>query len=251
METIQRMQRVSDGTTRAIGLIGRCVRACARRPKRTLIALVIIAALAVWAYFTLGNKTPEEKAQEELAAAIAAVGQLMILPEGDEPVLATVTDAEALIKQQAFFSGAVNGDQLLLFPKNLKAVIYSPSRGKIINAGPIEQQPVGDGEARTQTQSTAPADILTVEVRNGTGKTGYAAQFAKQLAGNAGYAVVKVADAGKKDYQNTVVYVHTGDESNQSKVDALTTSLGVAVTESLPDGEKSTSADVLVILGGH
>lgn len=125
METIQKIRRVS-------GLI-------LRQPRLALIAFVIIAAIAT-AYFTLGNKTPEEKAQEELAVAVAAVGELMILPEGDEPVLATVTNAESLTKQQAFFSGSVNGDQLLLFPKNMKAVIYSPSRGKIINAGPIEQQ---------------------------------------------------------------------------------------------------------------
>lgn len=240
METIQRMRRVS-------GLVLRLV---LRQPKRALIALVIIVALAVLAYLALGTKSPEEQAREELAAAVAAVGQLMVLPEGDEPVLATVTDAETLTKQQAFFSGAVNGDQLLLFPKNLKAVIYSPSRNKIINAGPIEQS-VDTAGVNTQAQSVAPvpAPALTVEVRNGTGKTGYGAQFAGELGANAGYTVVKVADAGKKDYQSTVVYVRTGDESNQSKVDALTTSLGVSATNSLPDGEKSTSADVLVILG--
>lgn len=107
-----------------------------------LIMLVFIIGSAYGVYEKFFNLYDEERAQKELATAIAAVGQLMILPEGDEPVLATVTDAEALIAQQAFFAGSIDGDHLLLFPRSLKAIIYSPSRNKIINAGPIEQSPV-------------------------------------------------------------------------------------------------------------
>lgn len=133
-----------------------------RQPKRTLIALVILAALVLLAFFALRSELPEEKAQKELAAAVVAVGELMILPEGDEPVLATVTDAEALTAQQAFFTGAIDGDQLLLFPKNLKAIIYSPSRNKIINAGPIEQSPKTNGA--TTEQSSAGNQSGTIDV---------------------------------------------------------------------------------------
>lgn len=110
--------------------------------KRKIFITILTVSLSVGyiAYGKFFNLSDTEYIQNELAVAVSAVGELMILPEGDEPVLATVTDAETLIKQQAFFAGATDGDQLLLFPKNMKAVIYSPSRGKIINAGPIEQQ---------------------------------------------------------------------------------------------------------------
>lgn len=268
METMQKIQRVSDKTTLTIGFIGRCVRVCVRQPKRVLIALIIIMALAVLAYVTLGNKTEEEHAQQELAAAIAAVGQLMILPEGDEPVLATITDATALTTQQAFFAGAIDGDQLLLFPRSLKAIIYSPSRDKIINAGPIEQSPTTNGATAEQSSAgnqsgtigvgASPSnttatnlfvDALTVEVRNGTDRAGYAAQFAEELGANDGYKVVKVDDAGRKDYQSTIVFVHTDDEDKQFKASVLATSLGVLLVKSLLDGEKATSADMLIILG--
>lgn len=240
-----------------------------RRPRVALVILVIIVGLVVLAYTRFGGVSPEVQAQKELAAAVAAVGELMILPEGDEPVLATVTDAEALTAQQAFFSGSVNGDQLLLFPRSLKAVIYSPSRNKIINAGPIEQQPgavvdksqttnpksqtdsTSSPQANSNDQNSNDLNTLTVEVRNGTDKVGYASQFADELRANAGYAVVKVDDAGRKDYQNTVVFVRTSDASKQSKIEALVSTLEAVPVETLPDGEKNTSADILVILANN
>lgn len=115
------------------------------RGKNKVISLVMLAVIVLGSYGVYEkffNLSDEKRAQKELATAVAAAGQLMILPEGDEPVLATVTDAEALIAQQAFFAGSIDGDHLLLFPRSLKAIIYSPSRNKIINAGPIEQSPV-------------------------------------------------------------------------------------------------------------
>lgn len=124
-----------------------------KRKKLFVIAFVIIIAAGYGVYEKYFNLTDAERAQKELKAAMSAVSKHMILPEGDEPVLATVTDAEALAKQQAFFTGAVNGDQLLLFPRNLKAVIFSPSRNKIINAGPIEQQPTQQQAGNNQIPS--------------------------------------------------------------------------------------------------
>lgn len=252
METEQNTHGVSEGSTaKRSGSIAKVVRALIkRRPRAVLILLLIVVGLAAFTFTSLYNVSPEQKAQKELAAAVAAVSKLMILPEGDEPVLATVTDAAALTAQQAFFTGSVDGDQLLLFPKSLKAIIYSPSRGKIINAGPIEQSPTTNGATEQSSAPSSSADTLTVEVRNGSGKAGYGAQFAQELGGSAGYKVVKVDDAGKDDYKSTVVYMRTADKDKQSKAGVLATSLGATAIESLPDGEKATSADVLVILGG-
>ncbi|MBI2450820.1 MAG: LytR C-terminal domain-containing protein [Parcubacteria group bacterium] len=259
---------------------------------------MFIGVLAVGGYYLFDKPTPEEKAREELAAAMASVGELMILPEGDEPVLATVTDAETLIKQQAFFTGAVNGDQLLLFPRNLKAVLYSPSRKMIVNMGPIQQQPqvavgndqipsapegdasrpYGAGKSQTnpndseqillefngasqnsniqnETANSASVPqgsaILTAEIRNGTGKNGLASQIAEQISGNAGYKVLKVTDAHKKDYSETLVVNKNRDVEKLQLVNSLIAALGGRAASELPSGEKDTEADILVILGGN
>lgn len=222
-----------------------------------LIAIALVIASGYIVYERYFNLTPTEKAQKELAATISSVSRYMILPDGDEPVLATVSDAAALIKQQTFFTGAVNGDQLLLFPRNLKAVLYSPSRDKIVNVGPIQQSNTGSAP---QAANNAPKAIavntadqktnLTIEVRNGSGKTGYAAQVAGQISVNAGYSVIKTADAMKKDYEKTIVFNRSKDADKKSKIEALVNTFNAELVSELPSGEKNTDADVLVILGG-
>lgn len=238
--------------------------------RRRVAAMVAVALIVLGGYIVYEkyfHLTPAEKAQKELAAAVAGVSKLIILPQGDEPVLATVTDAKTLIAQQAFFAGSENGDQLLLFPRNLKAVLWSPSRNVIVNVGPIEQQqsavtnqqpasnspqptagpPTGQADANTAVQNT----ILTLEVRNGTGKTGYASTAADQIRANAGYSVVKVADAAKKDYPKTVVFSRAKNDNQKQLVNELAAAFKADIIFDFPSGEKNTEADALVILGDN
>lgn len=238
------------------GVVRKIINSVGKR-KLSAAILVIVVALGHGAYDKFFNLSDAERAQKELAVAIKAVSKHMILPEGDEPMLATVTDAEMLIKQQVFFSSAINGDQLLLFPRNLKAIIYSPSRNKVVNAGPIEQAPRNYAESPRssafgpQESATVGAPPLTVEVRNGTDKTGYATTIAEQIAANAAYTIIKVSDAGRNDYRNTIVFVRANDENKKPKVNTVANTFGVAATNELPKGEKSTEADVLIILGSQ
>ena len=219
------------------------------------MVIILIIAAAIIGYIVLNTKTPEEKAAAELASAVAAVGKLMILPKGDEPVLASVTDAEALIKQQAFFTGSVNGDQLLLYPKNLKAVIYSPSRHMIVNVGPIQSgpdnaQPAGVSP-QTNAKQPAAQEVLTVEVRNGTGKPGLAAEVAQNIGADTRYKVAAVSDAKSNDYSKTILYVKDGDSEKTALANALASLIGASVVSEMPKGEKSIAADSLVIVGGN
>ncbi len=231
----------------------------ARRRVAAMVALVLIILGGYSIYQKYFHLTPTQIAQKELAAAVAGVSKLIILPQGDEPVLATVTDAKTLIAQQAFFAGAVNGDQLLLFPRNLKAVLWSPSRNVIVNVGPIQQPQSASAAAGIQTNTPASAPltvattpiILSVEIRNGTGKTGRASTVADQLRSNAGYSVTKVTDANKKDYTKTIVFSRVKDDSRKQAINTLAAMLNGDLVDKLPNGEKNTDADVLVILGGN
>lgn len=230
-----------------------------RKRISVILVLIIFVGGGYMVYQKYFHLTPAEKAQKELAAAIAAVSKHMMLPEGDQPVLATVTDAKTLMSQQAFFTGAVNGDELLLFPRSLKAVLYSPSRNIIVNTGPIQQsQPIPAG-ATTQSNTKASVPVnpstttstLSVEIRNGTGKTGYASTVADQIRGNASYSVTKVTDANKKDYAKTIIFSRTNDDGKKQAISSLVAALNGNLVTTLPSGEKSTDADALVILGGN
>lgn len=219
---------------------------------RLAVATLTLVLVAVW-YVVSSAQTPEAKAAKELAAAVSGVSDLMILPEGDQPVLATITDAKALIAQQTFFAGSVNGDKLLLFPKNMKAVIWSPSRNKIVNAGPIEQT-TNSKQLTTdnvQQATVAAPSVLSVEIRNGTSKSGLATKTAEKIGSQAGYSVVKVASASKKDYAKTVVFSSAKDDSKKQMASALAGELGGDIIQTIPNSEKGTDADILVILGGN
>jgi len=82
------------------------------------------------------KKNPDIVAKEETAALKEKVGALMVLPSNEEPTVATITDVDKL-KEQDFFKDAKNGDKLLAYVENKKAILYRPSTNKIINVAPI------------------------------------------------------------------------------------------------------------------
>jgi hypothetical protein len=126
-----------------------------------LIGLVILIAgfcFFIWDYYNLnkmrsgGTVTQEQlQAQQQIKEITEKAGKLMMLPKGEEPIVATITDAAALAKEQAFYSGAKNGDVVLIYQKAMKAVVYSPERNIIVNSGPVYTQPE---EAQTTATTT-------------------------------------------------------------------------------------------------
>lgn len=89
-----------------------------------------------------------------IADTVAQVGKLIILPRNEQPVLATITDASALIKEQPFYSGSKNGDVVLVYQKALKAIVYSPERNIIVNVGPVSIQSPALDEAKAKDTAT-------------------------------------------------------------------------------------------------
>ncbi len=125
-----------------------------------IIGIIIgVGGLWVWNHF-YGSSTTSQSAvtaqtdQAQMAALIAKVGKLVILPTGEQPVIATINDASSLIKQQAFYTGAIDGDVVLVYQKAAKAIVYSPSRNMIVNVGPVIMQNPATSTAATATSTT-------------------------------------------------------------------------------------------------
>lgn len=103
--------------------------------KILVVIITLVAVISVLKSF-LVKKDQKEIVRVQNERTINAISKLMLLPP-EEPVVATVREAEALRKEQPFYANVSNGDQLLLFPKARQAVIYSPSRNIIVNAGSL------------------------------------------------------------------------------------------------------------------
>jgi hypothetical protein len=224
---------------------------------RAIVIVVLVGGIAGLGYlyyqtrqelkFLSSPTGQEELAKREVTQVVEALGKLAILPT-EEPVVATITDNAALASQSAFYNNSVNGDKLVVYPEAKQAFIYSPSRNKIVNVGPllIDDAPVGDN-AQGTTEPVS-AEPISIEVRNGsttTGKATAASNDLKALASNV--VIAQVTNAINTNYQGNVV-VAVNPEMAQVATQ-VANEIGAQVATALPTGESSTQADILVIIG--
>lgn len=216
-------------------------------PKRFLIPItvvIVIAAAGSPSYYFYNQyqrsqellKNPTEAAREEVRALVAKVGQLLELPQGEEPTVATVSDKEKL-KDQAFFARAENGDKVLIYTNAKKAILYRPSTNKVIDVAPVN---IG-ATAQTQTQP------VRVALYNGTTTTGLTKTVEADLKSKLpNIEVVLKENAKKNDYSKTLVIDLSGNkkEAAEQVAKALSGEVG-----NLPKDETKPDADILVIIG--
>lgn len=115
-----------------------------------LIMGIIIVAVLISFYFYRQSQDAKYEAQlaknnpaagdKELESTIEKVGKIVLLPTGETPTLATVTDKERLSNQD-FYENARNGDKVLIYASARKAFLYRPSTGQIIAIAPVTVDP--------------------------------------------------------------------------------------------------------------
>ncbi len=129
--------------------------------KNKLIGLIVVIVLIIGGYyawtFLAPGQTEQQKQEKEIKALVAQVSKLMVLPEGELPQVAEIKDAALAAKEQPFYTGAQNGDKVLVYVNARKAIVYSPSRDMIVNAGPI----LGDSEATATPEPATPTGTTT------------------------------------------------------------------------------------------
>ncbi len=108
-----------------------------------LLVIVLLAAAYLFMQITKLKQDPQEVARKEAEQLVAVVGKLIILPQGELPTVATVSDPEVL-KDQAFFAKAKKGDKVLLYATARKAYLYDPRANKILEVAPINLDNTGD-----------------------------------------------------------------------------------------------------------
>lgn len=110
------------------------------RVPRSLLALggALLAIVALGMY--LSRQSAASAADPDVDELVAHVGTLILLPQGEVPTVATVTDLSAL-KGLPFFEHASQGDKVLMYPKAQEAVLYDPQQDKVIQVGPLTVSP--------------------------------------------------------------------------------------------------------------
>lgn len=222
----------------------------------TILFLILIVSVSGLGYlyyqtrqelkFLASPAGQEQLSQKEVEQVVNALGKLALLPE-EEPVVATIVDVAALSSQSAFYKRAENGDKLVVFSEAQQAFIYSPGRNKIVNVGPllIDDAPVGDNANGTTEQVSA--ETVSVEVRNGSAAAGRGTQLSQEIASTIDDVEISaVTSAAKTDYASVVV-VNRGGNTSLATAQQIAAKYGVQVQSSLPEGEATSTADIIVI----
>jgi hypothetical protein len=115
--------------------------------KHSAITVVIVVILAGgsyggWWYYTQHVRPAQQAravgvdALQSVSQVVAKVSDHMLLPSGEQPTLATVSDINK-VKGQAFFAHAANGDKVLVYAQAKKAILYRPSIDRVIETAPL------------------------------------------------------------------------------------------------------------------
>lgn len=117
--------------------------------KKHLVNILVVAVLAAGgsAYYFYNEVSalkndPNKIAREDTEKLVAQVGKIIVLPEGETPTIATVSDPEKL-KDQPFFAKAKQGDKVLIYTNAKKALLYDVENNKIVEVAPIN---IGDSQ---------------------------------------------------------------------------------------------------------
>lgn len=187
------------------------------------------------------EKTPQGT-QEEAKRMVEKIGQLILLPQGEEPTMATVADTEKLTNQP-FFTAAQNGDKVLVYAQAKKAILYRPSTHMIVDVASIN---VSSPSAISPPES--PPSPVRIVLYNGTPTTGLTRTYETTLKEKVPAHVIVDRDNAKiRTYEDSMLIDLTGSQSARATELAALLEMEVG---SLPAGEtKPEGADFLLILG--
>ncbi len=226
---------------------------------RVLVVVIVLLSLATAGYFYWQyEKERTQNPSHEIEEVIQQVGRHMVLPEGT-PVLATVTDKEAL-SEQAFFQKAENGDKVLIYPDSQRVILYRPSLGKIIDVTSVRTQQTDtendtgtsvsvesiSSGSETVSEPQAEGDAVRIAIYNGTLRSGLTRQVQDLVEASIfDVSIVRRENAARQDYTETqIVNLSATNQEAQSLAESLGGTLG-----SLPEGESQPEADILIIVG--
>ena len=115
-----------------------------------LLVIFLLSSFYLWFQLSSIKKDPLKVAQAEINAVVQTVGKIMVLPIGETPKMATLTDADLIkLKNQSFFANAKAGDKVLVYSIARKVILYDPKANKIVEVSNL------DGASTNQPSPTS------------------------------------------------------------------------------------------------
>lgn len=124
-----------------------------------LIVATVSLLFGFYFYYKLHNieKNSRINNQQEASDVMNKVSRLYLIPEDEDPTIATVSDP-SILKNQSFFTLAEKGDKVIIFTRSGKAILYRPSIDKIIETAPIKNNPLKSDVQNIETNKNEKQD---------------------------------------------------------------------------------------------
>jgi hypothetical protein len=193
---------------------------------------------------------------DEAKRVIDEVRALVVVPTGEEPTVARITDVNRLSGQQ-FFAQAQNGDHVLVYQNAKRAILFRESENKIVEvttvniAGTPTPEPVVAGAEATPSPEltpvvTTPITRHTVFLLNGLGDQGSLSAFRQRIEQQTPELQVVGEATGKKTYEKTLFVDIAGDKESEANDYSQRLNIGIST---YPEGEDRYSSDFLIVVG--
>ena len=138
------------------------------------LVIVVLAGLSGFLYWQ-NNKlktNPTSNTQATADRIVSKVKKVYAVPTHETPTVATIKDVKVL-KGQAFFDGAQNGDAILVYTKSKLAILYREKENRVIKTGPVttdadttKQQTSSSTESQNTATSSNATQTLGAETTN-------------------------------------------------------------------------------------
>lgn len=134
----------------------------------SLIFLISVGSIFLYLQYEklISDKDNLNKKQAEYY--LNQLSKVFILPEDEEPSIATIVDKSKLA-DHPFFEKSINGDKVFIFSKDKQVVLFRPSLGKIVAIGSMaaessvesEGLEVGEEDFEIDEIATSSSDIVS------------------------------------------------------------------------------------------
>lgn len=219
-----------------------------------LIIIVLIAAIIVGVKQGTLFQSNTEVSEAQVQRVIKKLDRLIVLPAEETPVVARITNAEALKTAQSFYENASDGDYVLVYPEAGQAFIFNSRANKVVNVGPVIGQPAAPASSENETTEAVEeaaavpdVDVVAIEIRNGSTIPGLATDLEAVMEEFAEYDVVAVENAFTDTYTGNIVVDLT--DTGSLVTEQLAQELNAEVLSVLPEGESPSDAELVIILG--
>ena len=171
------------------------------------------------------------------------------LSQESVPIVAEIVNRDGLAKEYPIFEESQNGDYFVLYGSQL--IFYRPSEDRVVLFQRIDPNRFFQEVTQKETSSsTASIEILpaTIELRTGALSQKVTEQVGETLAILEWVVSLDINTSEKNTYTQTVIVDQTNN-ANPGALHDLTKRFGGQIVMKVPEGEKPSGADFLVIFG--